>query len=147
MIFIFHLKLYDNYQYKFGKCRLLTEWIRLAAKPHVSAACAITGSIFPLILMHLYPLPLNGFSGNQWSRYLRRRTSTTAALNFSSCCSLTAGFRLPNLNDKSNFSLNCYNFLQTYLNWWVKTIGLPNLLKLTLLDGPKNWRPIEVQVS
>ena len=62
--------------------------------------------------MHLYPLPLNGFSGNQWSRYRRRRTSTTAALNFSSCCSPTAGLRLPNLRtdiDVNNYKVDCVN--------------------------------------
>lgn len=43
-------------------------WMVLVGIPTISAACAMMGSILPLILMHRYPLPLQGLSGNQWSR-------------------------------------------------------------------------------
>lgn len=71
------------------------ESTNVAWRPQLSPAWAMTGSILPLMRMHRYPDPLNGFSGNQWSRYLLRRTSTRARRNFSNWASLM--FLLPNL--------------------------------------------------
>lgn len=68
-----------------------------SVKPQATAAWVITGSILWLIRRHLKPLPLNGFSGNQWLLYFSHNNLFKVTLKMSRA----SLFTLP--LDRSNF--------------------------------------------